>query len=118
MKDIHGAIPRACVANMPPPGGLCPRGSSPLRSALHSSPPKRYTIGTMRTPLLSVLAASALAVPLLAAAAEPGPKPIYIDPSQPVEKRVDDLVSRMSLDEKISQLMIQPSIGRWPHFTA
>lgn len=31
-------------------------------------------------------------------------KPLYLDYSQPFEKRVDDLVSRMTLEEKISQL--------------
>ena len=31
--------------------------------------------------------------------------PIYLDHTQPFEKRVDDLVSRMTLDEKISQLL-------------
>ncbi|MHA1489633.1 MAG: glycoside hydrolase family 3 C-terminal domain-containing protein [Promethearchaeota archaeon] len=31
-------------------------------------------------------------------------KPLYLDYSQPFEKRVDDLASRMTLDEKISQL--------------
>ena len=30
--------------------------------------------------------------------------PIYKDPGQPVEKRVDDLLSRMTLDEKVAQL--------------
>jgi beta-glucosidase len=30
---------------------------------------------------------------------------IYKDPSAPTEKRIDDLVSRMSLEEKVSQLM-------------
>ena len=29
----------------------------------------------------------------------------YMDPSLPVEKRVDDLVSRMTLEEKVSQMM-------------
>jgi beta-glucosidase len=33
--------------------------------------------------------------------------PLYLDPSQPVEKRVDDLVSRMTLEEKASQLVNQ-----------
>lgn len=32
-------------------------------------------------------------------------KPLYKDPAAPMEKRVDDLVSRMTLEEKISQLM-------------
>ena len=30
--------------------------------------------------------------------------PIYLDPQQPVERRVDDLMSRMSLKEKVGQL--------------
>src|SRR6266436_2107918 len=29
----------------------------------------------------------------------------YRDPSLPIEKRVDDLVSRMTLEEKVSQMM-------------
>jgi beta-glucosidase len=31
-------------------------------------------------------------------------QPIYKDPHQPVERRVDDLLSRMTLDEKVAQL--------------
>src|SRR6185437_7391491 len=30
--------------------------------------------------------------------------PIYMDSSQPVAKRVDDLVGRMTLEEKVSQM--------------
>ena len=30
---------------------------------------------------------------------------LYKDPGAPMEKRVDDLLSRMTLEEKISQLM-------------
>lgn len=30
---------------------------------------------------------------------------LYKDPSQPIETRVQDLVSRMTLDEKVAQLM-------------
>ncbi|HTB14774.1 MAG TPA: glycoside hydrolase family 3 C-terminal domain-containing protein [Bryobacteraceae bacterium] len=38
---------------------------------------------------------------------------IYKDPSAPIEKRIDDLVSRMSLEEKVSQLMNDsPAIDR------
>jgi beta-glucosidase len=33
--------------------------------------------------------------------------PVYLDPSQPVESRVDDLLSRMTLQEKASQLVNQ-----------
>ena len=32
---------------------------------------------------------------------------IYLDPSQPIERRVDDLISRMTLAEKASQLVNQ-----------
>jgi beta-glucosidase len=32
---------------------------------------------------------------------------VYLDPSQPLELRVNDLVSRMTLEEKISQLVNQ-----------
>ena len=32
-------------------------------------------------------------------------KPPYKNPSLPIEKRVDDLVSRMTLEEKVSQMM-------------
>lgn len=34
-----------------------------------------------------------------------GTPPAYKDPSLPIEKRVDDLVSRMTLEEKVSQMM-------------
>lgn len=30
--------------------------------------------------------------------------PIYLDPTQPIEKRVEDLISRMTVDEKVAQL--------------
>ena len=32
------------------------------------------------------------------------PEPIFPDPAQPIEKRVDDLISQMTLDEKIAQM--------------
>src|SRR5262249_2443616 len=40
-------------------------------------------------------------------------RPLYKDPSQPIEKRVDDLVSRMTLEEKVSQMQnVAPAIDR------
>jgi beta-glucosidase len=43
----------------------------------------------------------------------PGPNPIYTDPTRPVEERVNDLVSRMTLEEKISQMVFDsPAIER------
>jgi beta-glucosidase len=42
------------------------------------------------------------------AQSSPAPdSPLYLDPAQPVEVRVNDLVSRMTLEEKISQLVNQ-----------
>jgi len=39
--------------------------------------------------------------------------PIYTDPSQPIDKRVEDLVSRMTLEEKASQMLHEsPAIER------
>ncbi len=38
---------------------------------------------------------------------KPSSTPIYLDPSQPTERRVDDLISRMTLEEKASQLVNQ-----------
>ncbi len=32
------------------------------------------------------------------------PKPFYLDPSQPIEKRVEDLLGRMTLKEKVGQM--------------
>ena len=39
--------------------------------------------------------------------AQPSNPPLYLDPSQPVKVRVNDLVSRMTLEEKASQLVNQ-----------
>ena len=43
----------------------------------------------------------------------PGPLPPFYDPKLPVQKRVDDLVSRLNLEEKVSLMqMASPSIPR------
>src|ERR1051325_1491998 len=40
-------------------------------------------------------------------------KPPYLNPSLPTEKRVDDLLSRLTLEEKVSQMMnAAPAIER------
>ena len=55
-------------------------------------------------PLLPlVLAASLLSLPLSLAKQQPAP--LYKNPALPIEQRVNDLVSRMTLEEKISQMM-------------
>ena len=30
-------------------------------------------------------------------------KPLYLDPDQPIDARVNDLISRMTLEEKVSR---------------
>jgi beta-glucosidase len=50
----------------------------------------------------------ALMTATVVAQTSPAPdSPLYLDPAQPVEVRVNDLVSRMTLEEKISQLVNQ-----------
>jgi beta-glucosidase len=64
---------------------------------------------TCRTPVLVLLAC--MAASLLIAADEP--KAAYLDPSRSVEARVDDLVGRMTLEEKAAQMQDQaPGIPR------
>jgi len=41
---------------------------------------------------------------MVAVVAAPAADPVYRDPNQPVEKRIDDLLSRMTLAEKVGQL--------------
>ena len=55
----------------------------------------------IRPPAVLVLAITAL-LPLAAAAREA--TPVYKDPSAPVDQRIEDLLGRMTLDEKIVQL--------------
>ena len=59
--------------------------------------------------LCCVLTALTLALELLGRGAEAGAQsppagPLYLDASQPIERRVDDLLSRMTLKEKVGQL--------------
>ena len=39
-------------------------------------------------------------------------KPIYLDPSQPIEVRVEDLLARMTLKEKIGQMNMAVRLGK------
>ena len=54
---------------------------------------------------VGIIGALALAMAIVAsvAVAADSPPP-YTDPSRPVEQRVDDLLARMTLEEKLSQL--------------
>ncbi len=50
--------------------------------------------------MVSTLFAAAVSAPVLAAVAQP----VYLDPSQPVDLRVSDLIGRMTLEEKATEL--------------
>lgn len=61
---------------------------------------------------LAALAAAAAALSLSAGVATAQPnspasaqRPVYKDPSQPVERRVEDLLARMTLEEKVGQMV-------------
>src|SRR5919199_5946881 len=43
--------------------------------------------------------------PVSAQATQTDARAPYLDPSLPIQQRVDDLVSRMTLEEKVSQMM-------------
>src|SRR5438874_2647471 len=58
---------------------------------------------TGRALILSMLGAAALI------GAGPA-RPLYKDPSQPVERRVEDLLGRMTLEEKVAQML-----SLWEH---
>jgi beta-glucosidase len=53
---------------------------------------------------LAITLFAALIATSLSAAQTPHPREIYKDRTQPVDRRVEDLLSRMTLDEKVAQL--------------
>ncbi len=59
----------------------------------------------MRTVLSPALLSAALILaPAFTASAQPAETPPYLDPTQPIEARVADLLGRMTLEEKIGQI--------------
>ena len=63
-----------------------------------------------RVVLFLSLFIAALPIGMLAAAQKPAP---YLDPALPVAQRVDDLIGRMTLEEKVSQTIdVAPAIPR------
>ena len=52
-------------------------------------------------PALAVIAIFAMC---LASPARAEPAPVYLDPTQPIDRRVDDLISKMTLQEKAQEL--------------
>src|SRR6266851_901617 len=63
--------------------------------------------------LMVLLLLACLLPDLMQTGSVAGPELPYKDPSLPIQKRVDDLVSRMTLEEKVSQMMnAAPAIKR------
>jgi beta-glucosidase len=67
-----------------------------------------------------VLCPIVIAAPATTQEIKPDTRAPYLNPKLPLEQRVDDLVSRMTLDEKVSQMMnAAPAFGkamRWSRF--
>ncbi|MBL7262174.1 glycoside hydrolase family 3 protein [Paractinoplanes lichenicola] len=67
----------------------------------------------MRRRFLAVLAAGLLAAPVVPGAAHAEPSYPFRDPALPLQARVDDLVGRLTLDEKVAMLhQYQPAVPR------
>src|SRR5438552_2540430 len=82
-----------------------PRLPVPNNTAVRSSAPMHESRVRMFTLLIVVLLCSVSGS--LAQAPPPSAAPPYLDPNVPVDLRVDDLISRMTLEEKASQLVNQ-----------
>lgn len=77
--------------------------------------PVKKQFSRMGTPLLRFLLILSLCLPVAAQAQAPaaGARPDYLNPQLPVERRVADLVGRMTLAEKVAQMMNKsPAIVR------
>ena len=62
----------------------------------------------MKSPKLRVICAVSLAfLAISSAAAQAGKDAVYLDPSKPIDVRVDDLIKRMTLEQKAQQLVNQ-----------
>src|SRR5437588_9825995 len=70
--------------------------------------------------------AALLGLALVAATASAQARAPYLDPTLPVERRIDDLLSRMTLEEKVGQMLclwqgkraITDRAGRFDHARA
>ncbi|HSE30738.1 MAG TPA: glycoside hydrolase family 3 C-terminal domain-containing protein [Pyrinomonadaceae bacterium] len=63
--------------------------------------------------LVLVLSLIISAAPAATQSTTPDPNAAYLNPSLPLDRRVDDLISRMTLEEKVSQMMnAAPAIPR------
>src|SRR5436309_2007675 len=59
---------------------------------------------TSRLRTIATIALAAVFASSMSSAQAPSKPAIYKDPRQPIERRVEDILSRMTLDEKVAQL--------------
>lgn len=72
--------------------------------ALGANPANSRKVFPMAQKTLAFLTLALLLGSIPAYAQSPSSGPIYLDPAQPLERRVDDLLGRMTLKEKAGQL--------------
>jgi beta-glucosidase len=86
-------------------------GQEPMMRAHQPPLPRRKAPGLLLAAALAAIALGTLPPAVLAKPARAGAeRPLYKDPSQPVERRVEDLLARMRLDEKVGQM-----VSVWEH---
>jgi beta-glucosidase len=61
----------------------------------------------MKSPFRTILLAFLAVLFAIPCVAQSNAKPLYLDPSQPIDGRVDDLIKRMTLEQKAQQLVNQ-----------
>src|SRR5688572_11080480 len=64
----------------------------------------------VRLGVIALLVAGSMAGLAARADSQAADRPLYKDPSAPVERRVEDLLSRMTLEEKVAQML-----SLWEH---
>jgi beta-glucosidase len=80
------------------------RGLSPALQRVKQNMWPRLLLNSGRATLLGAVALIVVLFNRPAIAQAESPRPLYLDPHQPVDVRVDDLMKRMTLKEKVGQL--------------
>src|SRR5438876_9891766 len=82
-------------------GDLMPESQASSMSALRDRNPQPEVATRLKRLLTLLLVLTALIFP---GSIRTESNPIYLDPQQPIERRVEDLLSAMTLEEKVGQL--------------
>src|SRR6266568_3610934 len=82
-------------------GDLMPESQASSMSALRDRNPQPEVATRLKRLLTLLLVLTALIFP---GSIRTESNPIYLDPQQPIERRVEDLLSGMTLEEKVGQL--------------